>query len=87
MSLYATNIPGILAEAERNRIESQQESLWVFGFFSYRDFMRDVYDVGFCVRWDLTVGGPMPHTPFGFVADGPQNYTYTRKNADLSDST
>ena len=53
---------------QRIAIENRTHFLWVFGFFSYLNFMRDRSVIGFIARWDITQGfvrEPNPRYEYG----------------------
>lgn len=59
---------------------SDGASLWVFGFVTYEDFLRDVYDFGFAAFWEAGRPGLGRELPRGFVTMGaPPAYNYKTK--------
>jgi hypothetical protein len=61
--------PVVLTGSQRTQIRSGQ-SLWVYGFFSYQNFMEETFDLGFLTRWN---------PPYGLVPIANQNYAYHRR--------
>lgn len=62
--------PVVLTVTQRIQIRDGQ-SLWVYGFFTYRNFMNESFDLGFVTRWN---------PPYGLVAETHQNYAYHRQS-------
>lgn len=63
------NNPVVLSIQQRQRM-TNGESLWIYGFFSYANFMDETFNLGFIARWNPGVG---------FVAEPNENYAYHRK--------
>jgi hypothetical protein len=60
--------PVVLTGPQRTQIRDGQ-SLWVYGFFTYRNFMEESFDLGFLTRWN---------PPYGLAPIANQNYAYHR---------
>lgn len=46
----------ILTEVQRNAIRNKTQFLWIFGYFSYYNFLGDRNVAGFLGRWDVDHG-------------------------------
>ncbi len=57
-------------------VGNDRSRLWVYGFVSFRDFLGQRHQTGFCARW--VKGDPTIGRSFRFVEDGPPNYRYQR---------
>jgi hypothetical protein len=60
-----------LDETQREDIDYNRKSLWVYGFLSYFGLLGEIWNLGFSARWDRHSGG--------LVQAGPQGYNYNRK--------
>jgi hypothetical protein len=59
-----------LTPAQRDAVMGQRSHLWIYGYFTYRDFRGKSFDVGFLARWDIQSG---------LVREPAPNYEYQRK--------
>lgn len=65
---------GELAESQVEALLDGSDTLWVYGFVRFRDFLGLEHKTGFCLRWtppprDASIGG-------SFVQDDPGAYIY-----------
>jgi hypothetical protein len=60
--------PIVLTPEQRQKMDAG-ETLWVFGFFSYLNFMQEPHDLGFIARWSNNNG---------LVAEPNPRYSYLR---------
>jgi hypothetical protein len=63
------NNPVVLSAPERQRM-TNGESLWIYGSFSYTNFMNEMFDLGFIARWNPGVG---------FEGEPNEHYAFHRK--------
>ncbi len=59
-----------LYQEEARTIEYFGAFLWVYGYFTYSDFMGDGFTIGYIARWD---------TSRGFVREPLAQYEYMRR--------
>ena len=72
-----------LLPEQRTAINDNTAWLWIYGRFTYADFMDEIYDAGFVAHWEAVAGGtigpaPIPN-PRGIVLEGPPAYLYRHK--------
>jgi hypothetical protein len=60
-----------LDQTQRQDIDYNRKSLWVYGFLSYLGLLGEVWNLGFSARWNRHSGS--------LVQAGPQGYNYNRK--------
>jgi hypothetical protein len=60
-----------LDQKQREDIDLNRKSLWVYGFLSYLGLLGEVWNPGFSARWDRHSGN--------LVQADPQGYNYNRK--------
>jgi hypothetical protein len=72
----------VLNGGQLSRIKNGTDRLWFYGFLRYRDFMDDIYEIGFVGHWEeigthhIGFGPPLP--PRGVVWEGPAQYIFLR---------
>jgi hypothetical protein len=65
---------GELSEDQIRLVLGGRNTLWVYGFINFRDFLGMKHKLGFCLRWappegEASIGGT-------FLQDGPARYIY-----------
>lgn len=65
---------GDLTEDQIRLVLGGRNSLWVYGFVAFRDFLGLEHKLGYCLRWapperEASIGG-------AFIAEGPARYIY-----------
>jgi hypothetical protein len=65
-----------LSKDELEPIKSGRSFLWVYGFINYFDFMGDLHEKRFCLKW--LAGGPERPIMTGFVVDPLTPHTYVK---------
>jgi hypothetical protein len=53
-----------------------RETLWAYGFFSYKDVLGEEWEIGFCAKWQQP---PNDNTRGYFYEGGPPAYTFKRR--------
>jgi hypothetical protein len=69
-----------LDDTLRGGVNAGEMTLWIYGFFTYQNFMDQKTDVGFIGRWRSVYGGLAPQ-PLGFIMGGPPQYNYIRRRS------
>ena len=72
---------GELSEAQADALLAGQDTLWVYGFLGFRDFLGMEHRMGFCLRWTPPRfnGG----TGGSFIRTGPETYAYQTQDRPL----
>jgi hypothetical protein len=65
---------GDLSEDQIRLVLAGSNTLWVYGYINFRDFLGMTHKLGFCLRWvpperEASIGGV-------FLQDGPAHYSY-----------
>jgi hypothetical protein len=63
-----------ISEAHQDAIAKEEAFFWVYGLLNYRDFLGNLHETRFCMRWFGVDPGVTSDTPEGFVEDGPSEY-------------
>ena len=66
-----------LTEKQMADISSGEQSLFIFGYLSYKDFLNEPHEVRFCMKWRPFREGE--NAPFGFVWDSETPAEYTKR--------
>jgi hypothetical protein len=60
---------------QRSKILAGETRLWIYGSVTYRDFLGNRHDVGFCA---MAIPGPKNRLAFVYSSDTPPAYTYRK---------
>jgi hypothetical protein len=78
--------PNIISDSHWDKAGRGEIILWIYGYFEYRDFLKNTHVEGFCfgsrpAEQAYVSGG----RPVEWVSTGPPSYTYSKyKNDDES---
>jgi hypothetical protein len=74
---FGPTAPYRIDDTRRRAVFSAEQWLWAYGFVAYRDFLEDIYEIGFCGYWNFAAvdngsGG-------NFILIPRPSYAFTRK--------